>query len=345
MKSSAEALAQSLQQLIEEQLRGVGDPVSEISVRTSGQGGNSQCEASSGDSRCCTGIVFWRDMPPGYQTTFERSGAASAWGQSSSEADVASAMADWLKGFSLPELYRRHAFVDQGRRAIAAIADEISARHPALLAVAPPVITADKHSQDSLRFGSGSRSCVLSSWAREIPMAVFFWDGSELFRFEASDTRRLGAVLEHWIVAESPPSRMRAEFPWLEIGPLADYYENGNPAEGEFLQSWDQIEEIYRDPRYSMPAEILPFIAEMREQGFDRKLRIGQSMWTMILSRARLNGLKPEEPAVAFNFIDGRIQASCRVSENDLQTTEVSGIKLHPEIEGLLRWLENQAIS
>jgi len=77
-------------------------------------------------------------------------------------------------------------------------------------------------------------------------------------------------VLKRWLCDVAMPSTMRTEFPWLSIGDIADYYEKGNPVEGEFIKSWDWMQQFYEDDRFPMKALVLKFIAQLRNAGYDR---------------------------------------------------------------------------
>jgi hypothetical protein len=129
-----------------------------------------------------------------------------------------------------------------------------------------------------------------------------------LFRFEAKDNAALASVLSRWLADNAPPSAMRKEFPWLNIGRLADYYEKGNPVEGEFIESWDQMEGVYEGSRFPPRTLVLPFIADLRRAGYDRKLRAGQSIWSLIVSRSRRPRLRPEQPLVSFQFRENSME-------------------------------------
>ena len=90
----------------------------------------------------------------------------------------------------------------------------------------------------------------------------------------------------------------------VEIGELADYYENGNPVEGEFIHSWNSIEQFYENQGFSFSNHVLELIACMRRDGYDRIVRAGQSLSSLGLSRSRWHGLRRHQPAIWFHFRD-----------------------------------------
>jgi len=50
---------------------------------------------------------------------------------------------------------------------------------------------------------------------------------------------------------------------------------------------------------------VFQFIAQLRQAGYDRKLRAGQSLEVFIVSRSRDHGLRPDQPRIVFCFHDG----------------------------------------
>jgi hypothetical protein len=138
------------------------------------------------------------------------------------------------------------------------------------------------------------------------------------------------------------PSALRTEFPDIQIGDLADYYERGNPIEGEFIKSWDFIERRYDTENFPFRQKVCALIAQMRQKGYDRSLRAGTSLWSLIVSRSRRHGLKENQPSIMFRFRDDGMEVH---SYLDNETKEMhSEIELTPEIDKLLKRLEAKAI-
>jgi hypothetical protein len=155
------------------------------------------------------------------------------------------AIADWLDGRELSELYARYSFIDHEKRMLTRIREDVLAAAPALKHSARCELEHQVADIYYLRFTTGARSCQISFYGKnELPDAKFSWDECQLFEFQPDDSDPLAAVLRRWLCDDATPSAMRAEFPWLDIGELADYYEIGKPVEGEFVQSWDEIERL-----------------------------------------------------------------------------------------------------
>jgi hypothetical protein len=189
-----------------------------------------------------------------------------------------------------------------------------------------------------LLFNGPVRSCEIYRYGKnQWPDAFFYWDQCFLFRFRVDDDQRLIAVLKRWLCDKAMPSALRIEFPWLEIGPLADYYEQGNPIEGEFITSWDSIEAFYRGLKFNFVPSVLALIAELRRRGYDRVLRAGQSLATLIVSRSRRHGLRIEQPMIAFDFPPQGMIVRARLGAE--RTLDCEFVQLAPEVETLLQKL------
>lgn len=69
----------------------------------------------------------------------------------------------------------------------------------------------------------------------------------------------------------------------------------------DFELSWDCSERFFRRSAKSSPelASMVSLIGDLRGVGLGARLRAGQSMSTLILSRARNSGLRPEQQHVA----------------------------------------------
>ena len=82
-------------------------------------------------------------------------------------------------------------------------------------------------------------------------------------------------------------------------------WETINPFDRDFIQSWEGMEEFFGWMLARVPWKdrVLQFIAELRQAGYDRKLRAGQTIDIFIVSRSRHHGLRPDQSRVAFYFI------------------------------------------
>ncbi|WBX75764.1 hypothetical protein PG911_14030 [Tenacibaculum ovolyticum] len=99
---------------------------------------------------------------------------------------------------------------------------------------------------------------------------------------------------------------MKLSFPEIEFGILAEYYEKGEGIKGEFIDSWNLIEEFYSTFSESWSSngeDALRLIKEMRKVGLDEELRVGQSLWFFIMSRLRRHGLEENTHYIQITFL------------------------------------------
>jgi hypothetical protein len=317
------------------------DSAPATAVSLDGAGVHWHCTARRGRNFCS--IACFDVRGPEYLISFDRDSARVATGRNSSKLDTVDAVDDWLQGQQLARLYDRFRFVDQTKRALTSIREEMVLRVPELAEAAPAELQHDMCDIYYLWFRSIDRSCRLSFYGKnQLPDAAFHWDRYELFQFQAGDRKRLAAVLRRWLCDRAMPSTLRAEFPWIEIGELADYYERGNPIEGEFIKSWDSIDRFYNGMHFPFVPKVRALIARMRERGYDKSLRAGQSLWSLIVSRSRRHGLREDQPMIAFCFRnDGMDIYTCIDEEKKVASPE---IEFTPEVDVLLKRLEAKAI-
>ena len=312
------------------------------SVSVEGAGVHWQCEARRGAASCSTACF----SGPEYLTSFLHQGEELAVGRTNSSEATMDAIKDWLANGSVERLYQQFSFVDQNKRALLHIRNIVVEQVPGL--AAPDATRLESQVADIyyLWFHQHSRSTKVSFYGKnKHPDAVFCWEMSPLFEFRAKNTSRLASVIRRWVQDAAPPSQMRQEFPWLKIGELADYYEQGQPLLGEFLNSWDSIEKFYN---YSGPHAFLPaarhVVAQMRAKGYDRTLRAGQSMWTLILSRSHRHGLQGHQPWISFDFAEEGMDVRAAIESGKPKHFSFATAELSPEVEALLKQLQGEKI-
>ena len=315
-------------------------PQTEITV--SGDGVRWRCCAKRGQKSC---LVHFLDVrAPEFLTFFEQEGKEVAAGRTPSQAETIDAVWHWLDDTPLDAMCGRFAFVDWQKRELIRIRDFVLNSYSDLRVAAPSKLVYWGSAFYHLWFRSETRSAQLYFYGKnEFPEAAFHGDQCELFRFKWDDCSALGAVLKRWLCDNALLSTMRKEFPWLNFGELPDYYESGNPVEGEFIQSWDWIERFYDSIAFPVKAVALPFIAELRRAGYDRKLRAGQSLFTFGVSRSRCHGLRAEQPYITFDFRERTMDVFSKIQEEE----RIPGIPiaLSGRVEEVLGRLVNEPIT
>lgn len=223
------------------------------------------------------------------------------------------------------------------QRALTTLRDEMCARVPVLQPGTESEIKQLGRDHSVLQFNSDDRSCVIDihgpACACGITHAAFLWNERPLFESQFDDRKLLSRVLSRWVCERAMPSEMRAEFPWLEIDELADYYERGAPIEGEFMRTWDAIEAFYSEDTGDYFQSTRGLIRAMREAGYDRLLRAGQSMAAFGLSRSQGQGLREGQPRLWFDLGAREMDVDANFASGDLQRHPV---QLTKELRRLL---------
>lgn len=122
--------------------------------------------------------------------------------------------------------------------------------------------------------------------------------------------------------------------------------DNPNQIEQDFLDSWDHMEEYFSADRLLVWVnDMSNVIKQLREKGYDRKFRAGQSMINFIISRSYKHGLRREQAKLYFcPRPDGTMQVCYMEYPNPEIVIEVDRMELTPEIEPLLQKLLEQPI-
>lgn len=312
MKHVQEEIATELFAELDQQFR------STTYLTLKGAGVHWRCTAERAHSTCSIACYFLKE--PEYYTDFQRDSVRVATARIASREHTIEAVAQWLNGCTLSELQDSFPFVDQTKRSLSQLLEKVIAAEPDLKTdtkIELRHMIADIY---DLKFVANERSCEISyNGKKELPDVKFSWDKCQLFEFPVDQASRLAPVLKLWLCDQTAPSMMRIEFPWLTIGPLADYYENGNPIEGEFLLSWDSIEKFYSQDWCTFSEPLLTMIHAMRSAGYDRLLRVGQSLSSLGLSRSRRYGLRSDQASLWFNFRKDRMDVQAGLNGETLK--------------------------
>lgn len=272
----------------------------EIIVALKGAGVHWDCTVKRGERECC--IHCFDVKGPEYLTSFDQQKGPRATGRTSSKSETIAAANLWIEGCDVSQLYGRFQFVDQQKRSLSSIESMVVAVCPELNRVTREL----KHQVCDLYelwFQEKERSCRISYYGKNLnPDAVFHWDESRIFAVQTGDFNQLAPILKRWLCDHVIPSELQKEYPSLEMGKVARYYEEGRSIEGEFIESWDRIERFYEEMNVPPAEAIRTLVKTMREKGYDRTLRAGQSLYTLILARSRRHGLRDGQPNIAFQF-------------------------------------------
>lgn len=287
MQHPQELRARSLHDRLARRLDSIG---AQTLITVSGSSSDWTCSARRGQKSCR--VQCFDYCGPEFFARFEDQEKEVAIGRTTSQAEVTRALWHWLEGLWLGALCCRFSFIDRSSHELQRIRDFMLQYFPELAVAAVFDRALMGPNQSPLRYWSETRRVELfCNRQNQFPDAVFYWDQAELFRFTVHEYPTLGMAMKCWLTDDVPPSAMRKEFPWLTIARLADNYEQGRALEGDFLESWDRIEKYYGSikqfchPRYHWLIGVaLPFIAQLRRAGYDRNLRAGQSLFSLVVT-------------------------------------------------------------
>ncbi|HVU14778.1 MAG TPA: hypothetical protein VHD90_26060 [Phototrophicaceae bacterium] len=90
---------------------------------------------------------------------------------------------------------------------------------------------------------------------------------------------------------------------------------------------------------------MLDLMRELRQRGYDRQFRAGQSLWRFILSRSRQHGLRPDQPLLIFDLQrEGSMFVGYHEPPDLTIEFATERIEIKPQVDGLLKRLLAQPI-
>ena len=107
------------------------------------------------------------------------------------------------------------------------------------------------------------------------------------------------------------------------------------------MRSWDAIEQYYSEDAGDYYKAVRDLIHAMREAGYDRLLRAGQSMASFGLSRSRSQGLRDGQPRMWFDIGSTEMDVDANFASGSLQQHP---IQLTEEVSQLLEALAKHEI-
>lgn len=113
--------------------------------------------------------------------------------------------------------------------------------------------------------------------------------------------------------------------------------------EEEFVMTWDWMESYYEGLSHLKNKDkIVQLIREMRKKGFDKKMRAGQSLNDLVLSRSIKHGLREDQKGIRFSF--EYIQSTMEINRRGYKKIVLDEIIYNEIIEEVLLELENEKI-
>lgn len=192
------------------------------------------------------------------------------------------------------------------------------------------------------------RSCkIYPFFFSEISKYVFEWDDCPIFEISSTDIKRQGKIIIGWILEKSMPSKMQTQFPEIKLTELAKYYEKEEGIKGEFIESWDILEEVYNQElsieSYEQDRDAIRLIKKMRDCMLDELLRVGTQLSVFILSRSRRHGIDNNKPQIKIVFL-GNNRMRIHSNLNDKKKSLECKVKYEGYLEGIVNELLKEKI-
>jgi hypothetical protein len=299
-------------------------------------GVHSNCVAERGTTRCQVNCF----SGSGYLLTFTESKLEIAsWGRSSQVDEVVAAAAFWLERPKIATLRERFLFVDRRERDLSALRDKVL---DLVAELGPEAFQLKRIYSDivELKITKDEKSCWIGAISSDLTLdARFCWDETEQFSVAACEVADFARFVRRWLIDGVPATALAREERNLNLAEVAEYYESGRPIEGEFILSWIDIRDFYLEDWETISPTALALLDHLSGLGYDRQLRAGQSMATLVLSRSRRHGLRPEQKYVRIEFDRNGIEITLRNGDGQAPDRVVKAVEVTPEVIDILNEL------
>ncbi len=263
-------------------------------------------------------------------------------GRTSNRKELIESTKEWLCNKSKEHLYK-FDFVDLNLRKFQKLEREWINEFPDL-ANTSKVLENQGSGIVRYEISNDSRSCWSTGVGNHGEVYFgFTWDGCTLFETETK-RNETAEVLKRYLIDREAPSSLNKEFSWVPVNDLTNSYEKGEGIKGEFIESWKSIKRFYSGfPEHSLPNKdkIIELINALINQGFDKTIRAGQSLTTLMLSKSRRHGLSEHQPFLAFEFRSESVHIHTEKGEID----QLDNIKINEKIVNLIKELEKEPIN
>ncbi len=263
----------------------------------------------------------------------------TAWARTKELRLAVSTIVRWSQGASVADLIAEFEHVEERRRKLERLVEAASRVDPDLAAIATSM-THRGCDLYELSWSASDRSIDIRSNADTF-VAFFRWQDGVVARWTVR-TEDLPRLLRSWLITRIGAVELESCLPDGEMRPVARHYDQGEFLLGDFLASWGEIEEFYADMHFAEARLAEQLVARLRAHHFDRTLRAGQSLLTLLLSRARRHGLRRGQPFVSIGFSGSKVRAT--LEPEGALVSESQGPEPTPELIRALRDLESRAV-
>lgn len=287
------------------------------------------------------------NIKPEYLTSFEELGENKAYGRTYDLSKTIYSCEYWVKNESLKFLYNKFEFIDWMKRRIISIENKLLEFEPQLSQTIRELDSPWGSGLYDYEMKFNARSCELVGYGVNKPVTFSLkWDDCKLFDVRQNDLELMANVLKKWLIEGVNPTTLKKHYDWLEINDLALHYEKGEGVKGEFIESWNRIENYYQETSeqwFSGKKDSLKLISEMRSSNLDYELRAGQSLMFFILSRSRRHGLDENHPYIHITFM-GENRMKVRSRQNKKVKEFESDVSYTGEFKEFVNKLKQEQI-
>lgn len=325
--------------------------ISETNISINKPGLHWNCSINRNDRKC---IVYCFGQK-GYFVSFRSDDKAQARGRTWLEEELILSVVKWIMGVSPNDIRAEFNFIDPGKRALEIFLNLALHTFPELEHCTNIILKSKLSEAYCLSFTSSQRNCEVYFESQTLDLTFeFYWRDFYIFKFSSKDNIRSAPILKRWFCDNVVPSVLVKEFPWLDPDILSKLYDFDQVVADNFSKSWDVFKEacdMYLGlgpfEQQNHYEDIIKMISQMRQKGFDRTLRAGQSLFRLMLSRSLNHGLREDQPHLIIDFSGGSISiiSSKNANSDPSITLNNPKIELTPQIEKLLKELETEEIN
>ena len=244
----------------------------------------------------------------------------------------------FMEGEKLVELYQRYDFVDRKKRKLALLQTVVNDVYPEMKEIAVNRIVEDILSYPELEFEDGERLCRIHFHAsKEYPRWIYFWNGTRIFEISNPYDAINAQIAMRWVLEKVRPSELNMDYPEIDTGKLAQFYEKGKGLEGEFTLSWEEsIKNLKQGEHHE---KVLKLFEQFENAGYYQLFRTNFNLWTLVMTRSKKKLKLSDQPFISIRFYENKSEVSVKDIHGTLHRFEE--IELTSEMKRIIQELQD----
>lgn len=264
-----------------------------------------------------------------------------AFGNTHSQEQALKLIHDFLHGKTLDQLYYNYDFINVKKRKLSALRMVINDVYPFLTSIEFNQINDEIPAFPELEIQDGERRCLVNYHSGiDHPRWIFCWGGKRIFECNNHFDAINAQIAMRWVYEKAMPSELKEDYPEQDFGRLGDYYEQGKGQEGEFILSWEEA--IKNLKLGTCHQDILHFVHDLANQGYNKKFMANAHLYTLVLSRSDTNMKLSDQPFISIRFYENKSEFSLKDVHGNLQ--HFKELRINEEIIRVLKELENSQV-